>query len=358
MNPFDENPSQPPNDQPVANQSSNTPREESPQESPQESPKESIDQLSSRIVVHPAETESVAQSLTLAGDPIPYAAGTPAPPPPPANSFLPEDLRISWSWVHLLFFGLFAFGSILVIQVALIVYFTAGRHLNQKEIEQLFQNRPDVAVGSNVLWFLLIFLFLYLTIALLQSRPFWATLGWKKLGANPSTPTSPWIYFSGGIGLAVCVAIISLKIKTPEHLPIQDLFKNRTGALLLMGMAVLVAPLVEETVFRGYLYPLFASTSARIAKRFGADPAGAVQAGTRIGIVLTGTLFGLLHGAQLGWTWALVAVLSTVGIIFTFVRARAGTVLASFLLHLGYNSFIAFSAIVSTRGFTQIPPHP
>src|SRR5262249_15818668 len=161
------------------------------------------------------------------------------------------------------------------------------------------------------------------------------TLGWKKLAANGNASSSPWFYFAGGIGLAIAVAIVSTKIKTPEHLPIQDLFKNRTGALLLMGMAVLIAPLVEETVFRGYLYPLFASACARIAKHFGADPASAVQTGSRIGIVGTGLLFGCLHGAQLGWVLPLVAVLSIVGIVFTYARARAGTVVASYLLHLG-----------------------
>jgi membrane protease YdiL (CAAX protease family) len=342
MNPFDEKPSQPPSNAP--DQSLETPRSES-------AGQESRDELSSRIVVHAAD------SAPPLGAPISVTFAETVPPP--TNAFLPEDLRISWSWLHLLFFGLFAFGSILFIQVGLIIYFTAGRHLSQKEIEQLFQNRPAVAVGSNVLWFLLIFLFLYITLAVLQSRPFWPTLGWKKLSiVNPENPSSPWLYFAGGVGLAIAVAVITLKIKTPEHLPIQDLFKSRTGALLLMGMAVLIAPLVEETVFRGYLYPLFASSSSRIARHFGADPAGAVQTGTRIGIVLTGVLFGFLHGAQLGWTWALVAVLSTVGVVFTYARARAGTVFASYMLHLGYNSFIAFSAIVATRGFTQMPPHP
>jgi membrane protease YdiL (CAAX protease family) len=342
MNPFDEKPSQPPYDQqPDSNQPADSPREES------------LDDLSDRIVVHPPEPP-------FSNEPIPVTADAPAtlPPPPPANAFLPDDLRVPWSWLHLLFFGLFAFGSILVIQVALVIYFNASRHLSPKEIEQLFQNRPDLAVGSNVLWFFLIFLFLYLTIAVLQSRPFWPTLGWKKLGLNPDWATSPWAYLAGGAGLAVCVAIVSTKIKTPEHLPIQDLFKNRTGAFLLMGMAVLIAPLVEETVFRGYLYPLFASSCARLARRFGSDPVSAVQTGTRVGIIVTGLLFGFLHGAQLGWTWALVAVLSTVGIVFTFVRARSRSVFASYLLHLGYNSFIAFSAIFSTRFFTQMPPHP
>jgi len=105
--------------------------------------------------------------------------------------------------------------------------------------------------------------------------------------------------------------------------------------------AVLVAPLVEETVFRGYLYPLF-------AKSLGVAP----------GIVITGVLFGLMHGSQLGWTWGLVLLLTFVGIIFTFARARTGTVLASFLLHLGYNSMIAVSSIIATKGFQHMPLQP
>jgi membrane protease YdiL (CAAX protease family) len=349
MNPFNEKPSQPPQDPPSP--SPETPRPESART--ELAGPESLDDLSSRIIVHPSE------SAPPPGEPIFVSFAETVPPAPPAELFLPEDLRISWSWLHLLFFGVFAFGSIIAIQVGVVIYFAAGKHLSQKELEQLFQNRPDVAVGSNVLWFLLIFLFLYITLAVLESRPFWPTLGWKKLAAaNPDAPSSPWAYIAGGAALAISVALLSSKIKTPEHLPIQEMFKNRTGALLLMAMAVLIAPLVEETVFRGYLYPLFASSSSRIAKRFGAEPTGAVQTGTRVGIVATGVLFGFLHGAQLGWTWALVAVLSMVGIVFTWVRARVGSVYASYFLHLGYNSFIAFSAIFATRGFTQMPPHP
>jgi len=97
-------------------------------------------------------------------------------------------------------------------------------------------------------------------------------------------------------------------------------------------------PARRGNVFRGYLYPLF-------AKSFGIVP----------GILLTGVLFGLMHGSQLGWTWASSGLLILVGIIFTFARAHTGTVVASFLLHLGYNSMIAVATIVGTHGFTQIP---
>jgi membrane protease YdiL (CAAX protease family) len=340
MNPFDQNPPQPPHDQPA------------PDQSPDTTHQDPLDDLASRIVVHPVDPSTAYFSSDG------LAAGFPPPAPPP-DSYLPPDLRIPWSWLHLLLFALFAFGSILFIQLGLIFYLSATQHLTPSQVEQAFRNRPDLAVGSNVLWFFLIFLFLYMTLAAYYRRPFWPTLGWKKLGTtNPDAPSSPWVYIAGGAGLAICVAILSSKIKTPEHLPIQDLFKNRTGALLLMGMAVLVAPLVEETVFRGYLYPLFASTGARIARANGADPVRSVEAGTRVGILITGTLFGFLHGAQLGWTWALVAVLSVVGIVFTWARARVGSVYASYFLHLGYNSFIAFSAIFATRGFTKMPPTP
>jgi membrane protease YdiL (CAAX protease family) len=335
MNPFDDYPNPPP------------PEDANPKT------KEPLDNLAERIVVHTPEGGE-----QIPGDPISFVGSSATPPPPAAISHLPEDLRISWSWVHLLFFGLFTIGSLIVIQLAIVIYYAAGQHLTQKQMEQIFQSKPQLAVGSNVLWFFLIFLFLYVTLAVLRNRPFWPTLGWKRLNPEAPAPSNPWVYFGGGIGLALGVAIVSSHLKTPEHLPIQDLFKNRTGALLLMAMAVFVAPLIEETVFRGYLYPLFASSFSRVAARFGADPANAIRTGTVLGIVLTGALFGLMHGAQLGWTWGLVAMLVTVGIIFTLARARAGTVLASFLLHLGYNSMIAFSAIVSTRGFTQMPPHP
>jgi membrane protease YdiL (CAAX protease family) len=197
------------------------------------------------------------------------------------------------------------------------------------------------------------------TLAVLRDRPFWGSLGWKKLKADPvSGKGSPWMYFFSGCGLAVFVAAASSRIKNTEHVPIQDLFKSRSGAMLLMAMAVLVAPLVEETVFRGYLYPLFAGKFSGLAAILGIDPLQAVRFGTAAAICLTGVLFGLMHAPQLGWTWGLVSLLSFVGVIFTFARARTGTVVASFLLHLGYNSMIAVTSIIATRGFTHLPPMP
>ncbi len=285
----------------------------------------------------PAALDSPENPAQLAGDPISYAAAAhPAYTPRPS---LPEDLRISWSWPHFFVFIFYALSSFFLVQMALILYFAPHRSLPPKELERYLLNKPQFLFGTNLLWYASIFLFLYVTLGVLRGKPFWRSLGWKKLKSNLSAgKANPWAYFLSGCGLAIFVFIASSQVHTNDKMPIEEILKNRSSAMLLMAMAVLVAPLVEETVFRGYLYPLF-------AKSFGIVP----------GILLTGVLFGLMHGSQLGWTWGIVGLLILVGIIFTFARAHTGTVLASFLLHLGYNSMIAVATIIGTHGFTQIP---
>jgi membrane protease YdiL (CAAX protease family) len=284
-----------------------------------------------------ARLDGHATEVVLPGDPMAGAASYSKP-----VKFLPEDLRVSWSWPHLILFLFFGFASLMAVQLGFVFFVSSNAHLSATQVQKVFEDSPQLLVGSNVLWYALLFLFLYVTLALLRDVPFWNALGWRKLPLDPATGKSNWWkYFFSGSGLALFVALASFNMKNTEHLPIQELFKNRTGALMLMGMAVLVAPLVEETVFRGYLYPLF-------AKSLGMLP----------GILITGVLFGLMHGSQLGWTWGLVLLLTFVGIVFTFARARTGTVAASFLLHLGYNSMIAVSSIIATKGFQHMPTQP
>ncbi|HKW32944.1 MAG TPA: CPBP family intramembrane glutamic endopeptidase [Candidatus Acidoferrum sp.] len=335
MNPFDENPSD-----------------------PALGPGDSTETEPAATGVSESAPVSAELELPLAGDPISYVAIHPEAAHPPSSN-LPEDLRISWSWPHLLLFVAYAFISQIVIGIGVVAYYTAGRHLTERQIRRLFESDPTLIVGTNVLWFALIILFLYVTLSVLRNLPFWQSLGWRKLDSNHlEGKGKPWMYFLSGAGLSLFVIIASSQVKDAEHLPIQEMFKSRSGTMLLMTMAVLVAPLVEETIFRGYLYPVFARIVSGIAQRRGMDTAKALQAGVVTSILTTGVLFGLMHAPQLGWTWELVSLLMVVGIIFTFARAWTGTVFASFLLHLGYNSTLAVLTIIGTKGFTSMPPHP
>jgi membrane protease YdiL (CAAX protease family) len=308
-------------------------------------------------VAHPP----IDPSAPLAGDPITYAAQSPQAATPTFNgsSVFPEDLRISWYWPHLILFVFFTFASFLVVQTAMFIYYGPKVPMPKEQLEQFLLSKPQFIFGTNVLWYASVFLFLYVTLAVLRDAPFWSSLGWKKLSARlSSTWGGPWSYFLGGCALAIFVGVASSQVKDTDKMPIRELFKNRENAVLLMCMAVFVAPLVEETVFRGYLYPLLARMGYNITRRFGLQPPEAIRTGMLGSVVITGVLFGLMHGAQLGWTWSVVGLLIFVGVIFTFVRARTGTVLASFLLHLGYNSMIAVTTIIGTHGFTKIPTSP
>ncbi len=87
-------------------------------------------------------------------------------------------------------------------------------------------------------------------------------------------------------------------------MPIEQYFQDRPTALLLLIVSVTLAPLFEETIFRGYLYPV-------VARTFGIVP----------GVIFTGLLFGLMHASQLGGNLPQVALIMLVGIVFT-ARAR------------------------------------
>lgn len=281
-------------------------------------------------VPEPGPTEPAPLSSPSLLQQEPSTAG----PKPRPN--IPEDIRVPWSWLHIIGFVFFFFGSQSMIVMVLAVYFAGARHMKFPAVQTLLTTNTPIVVAEQLLFFGILLLFLYVTIGIVYQVPFWRTIGWRPFRQGR---VSPALWFFTGCVLAFGVGIASSQLHPKEHMPIQDLFKDRTGTLLLMGFAVLVAPLVEETVFRGFLYPVFARSL-----------------GVPSGIVLTGILFGLLHGAQLGWTWTFVGLLTTVGIIFTLVRARTGTVYASYLCHLGYNFMLFLSSAVATRGFTHLKP--
>ena len=167
--------------------------------------------------------------------------------------------------------------------------------------------------------------------------PFWRTIGWHRLhtGAIPRRIVYLGLVL-GGFSLSLLVQLASAALQTKAKLPIQEYFQDPRSALLLMLMSVLLAPLVEETIFRGYLYPV-------LARSFGIGA----------GVVITGTLFGLLHAPQLWGGWGQISLLIGVGIIFTAARAISHTVVASYILHVSYNSFIVYRI---ARRIPQPPP--
>jgi membrane protease YdiL (CAAX protease family) len=302
--------------------------------------------FSSAHVDLPALTELSGGSIQVPT--IPYAQ----------RPDVPEDLRISWSWVHLICFVLFSFISLVIVQTILTIHYAPHEELSAKELQEFLLGIPQFVVGTTVALFAAVFLFFYVTLSILPGQPFWSSLGWRKLhSTNSHFYSRPWFFVLLGGILSLFVSFVGSQVHTPEDMPVEALMKSRTGFILMMGMAVAIAPLVEETLFRGYLYPLLVRLISTSSQHFGATAAKATRSGIAISVIVTGILFGLLHGAQLSWTWGIVSLLIFVGIVFTYVRARTGTVFASFLMHFGYNSFIAILSLFQTHALKNLPPH-
>jgi len=322
-------------------------------------------------VPNPAEPSTLAPSaefsapISAAENPIgdPFTYGAIHPQPFKFVEAAKGDLDVPWSWGHFLLFILFGVFSFVLVQTTFVTYYILTKRLSthpaQKEFQQFAYSTPVFAIGSMVVWYALLFFFLFATATFYYHAPFWESLGWRRFSPeNRKAPRSGWIYFLLGCGMSFVVMVLTISVKAPEHAPIQDLLKNRAMAFAFMAMAVLIAPFVEETLFRGYLYPVLTRIISALLRFFGMAAPQAMSTGISTSIIFTGVLFGLMHGYQLGWSWAIVSALIGVGIVLTIVRSRAETTLASFFMHLGYNSVIAFLGTIGLifAKYVKLPP--
>ena len=92
-----------------------------------------------------SESPSADALSPLANDPISCVAIHPEAAHPLA-SHLPEDLRITWSWPHLLLFVVYAVVSQFAIGIAVLAYYSTNGHLSQRQIRRLFESDPRLIV--------------------------------------------------------------------------------------------------------------------------------------------------------------------------------------------------------------------
>jgi membrane protease YdiL (CAAX protease family) len=164
---------------------------------------------------------------------------------------------------------------------------------------------------------------LYLLISFRYRRPFWSSIGWTF-----PIPRALRL-LALGAALAIGLSGLGVLLHAPlVHSPIEDLIISRASLAIVTVFGVLLAPLFEEMLFRGFLLPLLARSL-----------------GPWIGILLTTLPFALLHGPQNEWAWQQVVLIGVAGTVFGYARYRTGSTSASFLLHAAYNAtgFLGFT---------------
>jgi membrane protease YdiL (CAAX protease family) len=251
---------------------------------------------------------------------------------------LPDDLRVPWGWWDLVLLVVIGFFGLLLSSLLVLTAFMATG-ITMAQLKHSFVDQSLLSIIATCLVSIALLGYLAAQMRLRFNLPAWHTLGWRTLHTGQTPRGAAYLgLILSGLLLSLIVAASSSLFTAKTKMPIEQFLQDRRTALLLLVMSVTLAPLFEETIFRGYIYPVAARTF-----------------GVPIGIFFTGTIFGLLHSAQLGNSWPQVGLLIFVGIVFTYARARTGTVLASYLLHVSYNSFLFLSFLVASRGFRHFP---
>ncbi len=156
---------------------------------------------------------------------------------------------------------------------------------------------------------------LYLVIVWRYGSPFWRALGW--------TFEIPyvWLLMISGPMLAILLSVLGALLRAPPDVQIEVLIKSRASLAGVMLFGVVLAPMFEEMLFRGFLLPLL----ARSLRPW-------------LGIILTALLFGLLHGAQNQWAWQPILLISVAGVAFGLVRYKTRSTTSAFVMHSAYNA--------------------
>jgi membrane protease YdiL (CAAX protease family) len=250
---------------------------------------------------------------------------------------VPEDLRVPWGWLDLFFFILAAVAGAFFLGILGILVYVAGGG----NFETIQRSLPVQGLISVIVQFVLdalLMVYLALHLHLRYRQPFWRTVGWRPLETTRFSKGAAYLALVvAGLVIGFVVVFASNLVPPKGEMPIQQLMEDRYTAMAFALMAVTIAPLFEETAFRGFLYPL-------IARRFGVGS----------GVIVTGVLFGLLHAGQLSGAWFQIGLLAGVGILFTLARAMTKSVVSSFLLHVSYNSLQVIGMIIATHGFRQM----
>lgn len=164
-----------------------------------------------------------------------------------------------------------------------------------------------------------------------------------------------------GAGLSVLAQLAESRMTLPKEMPIDAFFRTPADVWVVALFGTLIAPLVEELFFRGFLFRSLAIAYDWMAQPHTPEARDAwhgTDTISRNGLIVSGVvgslLFGAMHAAQLGFAWNAVAILSLVGGVLTYVRVRFNSVAASSLVHMAYNGFIFAVLFVATDGYRHL----
>ncbi len=246
----------------------------------------------------------------------------------------PFDRRIDpWSFRDLLFFFAFAFVALLIANFAALAIYAALRPLVGWPLTPgLMAQNTFFLLAAQLLFYVFLLGYIYLLVVFHYRLRFWQGLKWRRLDRRGVVN-----YILLGILVTVAIQLVPNVLPDKSDFPLQRLFSSPASSYAIAAFAVLVAPFMEEIIFRGVLFSAFES-----------------RIGLRSAVVITALLFAALHVPEYWGAWDHVFLIFLVGLIFSLARGLTGSLAPSFVLHATYNACLMIGLFFASAHFRMI----
>jgi membrane protease YdiL (CAAX protease family) len=152
--------------------------------------------------------------------------------------------------------GLDLFLMALVLMASLFLFTTIslgiGALFSHRPFRELAKDPGTLTmIAAMAISYLFVMTFMYLRLARTGQTHFWQAVSWQW----PKGNMWPGYLIAGGV-TAVTLGLLSRLLPMPKSLPLDRFFVDRRSAYLMVFFGVVIAPLAEELLFRGFLYPV------------------------------------------------------------------------------------------------------
>lgn len=243
--------------------------------------------------------------------------------------------------------------TVLLFQISTVVLALA---YGLRTSEQLVAH-PGVLFTGQVLSFLLTLVVAVPLFSRIWQRPFPQGIQWK---ARALRRYGYWVV-PAGIASSLLATFAQRFVHHEPDNPLSRLMHTPVGAWSLLLYGVLLAPLVEEIFFRGFLLPALATAydwllleRTPAALQRWQSSASHSRAALAFGLVFSNIPFALLHSGQLSHVWGAIAIIYGVGVALTLARILTRSTACSVLMHMAHNGTVFAFVLWSTGGFRHL----
>lgn len=216
---------------------------------------------------------------------------------------------------------------------------------------------PKLIVGSEMLAEGISLIAAFFFFPLLWHRSYSDGLQWNFAAARRNALKLIGI----GLVLGWTVQAISSLIPMPKSIPMDNFFHTPSDVWLVTAFGTLLAPIFEETCFRGFLLPAFAIAydwlslpRTPVARQRWQTTTDLTKTGLFFSAIVTSIFFALLHAEQLAHAWGALIVLFCVSLVLTLIRVRTQSVACSALVHACYNLSVFIALFIATGGYRHL----